>query len=134
MGDGTEPIEDDELLYRRIPQQLPYYDPSEGSKPGPKAFRPRKDDKTGISVFRAKYTTPKQVAMDGCSERYYVAVLCAGDIRANGLDVIPNVSGHAPGHAELPNLTYENRRTDVAEEIQILLAHKLCREVLGPLP
>lgn len=31
MGDGTEPIEDDERLYRRI--QLVHFDPAYGSQP-----------------------------------------------------------------------------------------------------
>ncbi|MDY7009862.1 MAG: hypothetical protein SVV80_03830 [Planctomycetota bacterium] len=132
MGDGSEPMEDDEYLYRRI--LLQYFNPSQGSEPSPKAFRPRKHDETGLSVFRAKYVTPEQVAQNDRGKRYYVARLRAGDLRDNGIKVVPRIEGHEPGHAELPDLTYDNRSTDVGEEAQQLLARRLCLEVLGPFP
>ena len=135
MGDGSEPIENDEHLYRRIPVQPQYYDPSQGPEPSPLAFHPRKDDKTGISVFRAKYVTPEQLAQSGRGKRYYVAVLRVGDLRNHGLEVVPRIEGHAlPGHAELPNLTFENKRSDAAEEAKQILARKLCLKILGPFP
>ena len=62
------------------------------------------------------------------------APLRAGDLRANGLDVVPGPRADLRGHAELPDLTYKNRREDAAEEAQQLLARKLCRKILGPLP
>ncbi len=132
MGDGSEPIENDEYLYRRI--LLQYYDPSQGSEPSPNAFHPRDYDKTEISVFRAKYVTPEQVAQNDRGKRYYVAVLRAGDLRDNGIEVVPRIEGHEQGHAELLDLKSENRRTDAVEEAQQLLARKLCLEVLGPFP
>ncbi len=132
MGDGSEPIENDEILYRRI--LLWYYDPNQGAEPSPKAFRPREYDKTGLSVFRKKYVTPEQVTQNNRGKSYYVAVLRAGDLRDNGIEVVPGIEGHEPGHAELPNLTYDNRDTDAGEETQQLLAQKLCLEVLGPFP
>ena len=57
MGEGEEPIEDDEYLYRRI--VLKYFNPGEGQEPSPWAFRPRDYDQTGISIFRAKYVRPE---------------------------------------------------------------------------
>ena len=132
MDDGTEPIEDEEYLYRRI--VFKYFDPDQGEEPSPQAFHPRSYDKTGLSVFRAKYVTPEQVAKNDRGKQYYVAVLRAGDLRAQGLDVVPRPEGNAPGHAELPGLTYDSRRTDAVEEAQQLLARKLCLKILGPLP
>ena len=67
-------------------------------------------------------------------KRYYVAVLRAGDLRSRGLQVVPRVEGHAPGHAEIPQLTYESRKEGEAKEAEQLLARKLCLEILGPLP
>jgi hypothetical protein len=130
MGDGTEPVGDDEYLYRRIPL---VFGP-EGQQPSPKAFRPRESDKTGISFFRAKYTSPEQVAANNREKHYYIAVLLAGDLRANGFQIVPRPEGHPPGHAEIPDLTWYNRRTNRAEEAQQLLAQKLCLKIFGPLP
>jgi len=132
MGDGTEPIEDDEYLYRRV--SLPYFDRTQGGEPSPWAFRPRKYDITGISLFRAKYTTPEEIARNARGKQYYIAVLRAGDIRSHGLDVVPIPQGHAPGHVEIPSLTHANRRTDAAEEAIQVLARKLCLKILGPFP
>ena len=132
MADGTEPVDDHETLYRRI--MLEHFDPDQGLEPSPKAFHPRKYDQTGLSVFRAKYATPEDVARNDRGKRYYIAVLRAVDLRANGLDVIPRTEGNVPGHAELPGLTYENRYTDAAVEAKQLLARKLCLKILGPLP
>lgn len=134
MGDGREPIEDDELLYRRVPEHPPFYDPATDPKPTPQAFRPHRKDTAGLSVYRAKYKTPEQVAVNPRGKRYYVAVLRAGDLRDGGIEVVPRPESEDPGHAVLPQLTYENRQTDAAEEAAVLLAEKLCLEVKGPFP
>lgn len=70
----------------------------------------------------------------GQGKLYFVAELRAGDLRAAGLDVIPVPRENEPGHAEIPNLTYANRKDDKSEEFQVLLAHKLCPKVHGPYP
>jgi len=132
MGGGTEPVEDDELLYRRVRRE--HFDPDKSHEPSPMAFHPLPYDTTGISVFRARYTGPAQVVQNDRGKRYYVAVLRAGDLRAHGIEVVAAPEGHPPGHAELPCLTYENRHCDAAEETKQLLARRLCIEVLGPLP
>ena len=135
MLDGTEPIADGEELYRRIPISNNWYDPATDSRPSPKAFRPHRADETGLSVFRAKYNTPDQVAENERGSRYYIAVLRAGDLRANGLEVVPKaVPPDCPGHAEILSLTYENRRTAEAEGQQLLLAERLCVRIEGPFP
>jgi hypothetical protein len=61
---GSEPISDDELLYRRVPASLNLYDPI--SKPNllPDAFRPNANDITGLSVYRAKYNLSSKQPKD----------------------------------------------------------------------
>ena len=132
MGDDSEPIEDDELLYRRV--QLVHFDPSQGPCPSPQAFRATAHDETGVSVFRAKFTTVEDVVRNDRGKSYYVAVLRAGNLRANCIDVVPKPQEDRPGHAELPGLTYENRKSDTSEEARQLLARKLCLQMLGPFP
>jgi hypothetical protein len=135
MGDGTEPIDNDELLYRRFPLAAGYYVLGPDPTPSPNAFNPRRDDETGISVSRAKYATPEQAAQNPRGKPYYIAVLRAGDLRAQGIEVVPRPLPDQPGHAEMPSLKYDqNGRSDTVEEAKKLLAGKLCREVLGPFP
>jgi len=134
MGDGTEPIEDDELLYRRVPVKPPHFDPTNDPCPTPKAFRPRKDDTTGLSLSRAKYMSPEDVARTGHGKEYCVAVLRAGDLRQHGIDIDPAPLEDNKGHAVLPALTWENRKEAKQEEMQVLLAEKLCLRVEGPFP
>ncbi len=133
MVDGTEPIDDDELLYRRIP--LPHFDESNDPKPTPQAFKPRRDDTTGLSVSRAKYKNIEQVAQNSRGKQYYVAVLRAGDLRAHGILAEPKPKPPDDlGHAELPGLTYDHRKDDCVEEWKVLLAEELCLRVEGPFP
>lgn len=132
MAAGQEPIEDWEGLYRRIPAKPKYFRP--GASPSPLSFRPGPDDQTGLSVYRARYASPEQVAAAGVGESYYVAVLKAGDLRERSLHLVPKPEPDSPGHAEIADLTYTNRREDRAEELQVLLALRLCCEILGPFP
>jgi hypothetical protein len=54
VGDGAEPITDEEFLYRRVPAATGWYSLQTGLKP--EAFAPHKtNDATGLSVYRAKY-------------------------------------------------------------------------------
>ena len=52
MSDGSEPIADHEILYRRIPAASGFYDPLVDPNPSPLAFRPTKQDTTGVSRAR----------------------------------------------------------------------------------
>ena len=135
MLDGTEPILDEEELYRRIPVSTSWYDATKDQHPSPKAFRPRASDVSGLSVFRAKYTSGRDVAQNNRGARYYVAVLRAGDLRMHGIDVIPKpIPPTELGHAELPGLRYDNRGDNEAEGWQVLLAERLCLRIEGPYP
>ena len=132
--DRTEPIADDEILYRRIPDSQGWYDPQVSQHPSPQAFRPTRNDSTGLSLVRAKYKAAEEAARGQPGKAYFVAVLRVGDLRAEGIEVIPRLQAGDPAHAELPGLTYENRRSDQVLQWETLLAERLCLRVGGPFP
>ena len=134
MSDGSEPIEDDEILYRRIPASAGFYDPSLGTYVSPLAFRPAAVDTTGLSLSRAKYKTIQQAARGRKGKSYYVAVLCAGELRRAGMEVVPRPLFDDPGHCEIVQLTFNDRRAMPFAEWQVLLAERLCLRVEGPFP
>jgi hypothetical protein len=49
-----------------------------------------------------------------------------------GMSVSPRPLDNAPGHAEIENLTYENRKVRKPIEWRHLLAEELCLRVEGP--
>ena len=131
--DGSEPVVDHELLYRRIPVSQGWFDAAVDPKPLLQAFRARPDDVTGISVVRGEpYNTVEQAAQGSSKSGYYVLVLRAGDLRAHGIDVVPRPVEGILGHAEITNLTAANRDSDEAQRLMELLAEKLCLRVEGP--
>ena len=130
-SDGTEPIADEELLYRRIPVSMGWY--GEG-RLSPEAFGARSDELTGISIYRAKYKSLDEVAKGKGKKGYFVAVFRAGDLRQQGIEVAPSPNtpeGHDPAHAELPGLTALNRDSDSALEQRLALS-TLAIDVKGP--
>jgi hypothetical protein len=126
--DGTEPIADDELLYRRIPVSKGWYDNAGVS---PEAFDPRKEELTGISVYREKYKSLEEAATGKSKKGYYVAVLRAIDLRSHGIQAVPRPHPDDPGHAELPDLRSDNRDSPDAQERKLRLS-QLCVRVEGP--
>jgi hypothetical protein len=130
LRDGTEAIEDDELLYRRIPEI--WHNPDVSEAPSPRAFKPTEHDLTGLSLDRAKYKSLEDAAKGQAGKRYYVAILRAGDLRARGIDVVPKPHPDNPGHCEIPNLLYETRKQTESQEKQVRLAHDLCLRIEGP--
>lgn len=128
--DDIGPIEDDEILYRRIP--ISQYD-STDPNPSPEAFRPHKNDTTGISLSRGKHTTIEKAARGHSEDGYYIAILRAGDLRKKGIEVVPKPLHDNPGHSEIPQINYTTRKTDSVKEYKNLLAEKLCLCVKGPL-
>ncbi len=131
MANGTEPIADDELLFRRVPSLLPWYDAVKKSL-RPEAFRPNKDrDLTGISVWREKYKAIEDAARGRPGKSYYIAVLRAGDLRQRGFLINPRPLPDDPGHAELPELNATNAKDSMTLERERLLA-SLCVRLEGP--
>src|SRR5437879_9708207 len=86
---GSEPVADDELLYRRIPASLNLYDRNSEPALLPDAFRPNANDTTGLSLYRSKYKSIEEAARGREGNTYYVAVLRAGDLRSAGIDIAP---------------------------------------------
>ncbi len=128
--EGNAPIADDELLLRRIPASTGWIDDKGVSS---LAFRPNRNDGTGLSISRAEpFKTVKQAARGRPGKSYYVAVLRAGDLRRAGIEVRPAPLPDDPGHAELPDLTYQDRKTDDALQWADLLANELILSVEGP--
>lgn len=127
-----EPVEDDEILCRRIPFQ--WYDPQKSSPITAVAFTPNKNDDDGISLWRKKdKKTCEAVAATGrVGKRYYVAMLRAGDLREYGIEVVPDED--QPGHVSVPILNADDRRTARVKELADQIASDLCVEVEGPFP
>jgi hypothetical protein len=130
--DGSQPVGDDEILYRRIPASMGWYDPTLDPAPSPEAFAPRKDDENGLSLTRADLVAIEVAACGASRKGYYVAKVRAGDLRAAGLEITPIPRTQNPGHAVIPLLKYSDRETDAVKEWKTLLAHKLCKEIAGP--
>lgn len=130
--DGTESVDDDEFLHRKIPAKLPWYDSTKIPPVSSYAFNPRENDTTGLSLDRAKYRSVEESAEGQSAAGYYVAILRAGDLRAHGMEVVPRPLPENPGHAEIVGLTYQDRKTDQCREWMKYLAEKLTRDVAGP--
>ncbi len=135
-SDGTDPIAEDEILYRNIPARSGWYDPSNAPPLKDEAFTPKRHDPTGISLWRQKY---KNTCEDAAVEMpqgksYYVAVLRAGDLIANGIEVVPSPGEGGSGHASIPVLNYADRKTARVMELARLIASELCSSVEGPFP
>lgn len=79
--DATEPIDDGEILYRRIPVSTGWYQADKEPPLEPEAFRPNRNDTSGISLSRAKYTSIEEAARGQPGRSYYVAVFRAGELR-----------------------------------------------------
>jgi len=132
LSDEPGPVSDEEYLYRKIPVSTGWYDPDVSKKPSPRAFHPRKNDPTDLSVDRATYTTIERAARGQSKQGYYVAILRVSDLRAKGMDVVPKPLPENPGHAEILGLNSQTRGSDQAKEWEVLLAHELTLEVKGP--
>ena len=135
MADEIQPIADEELLYRRVPDSTGWFDQATGILK-PEAFGPYKQrDLTGISVTRAKFKSIEQAAQGQQGKSYFVAVLCVGDLRNAKYTVKqqPNLpGGYDISHAELPDLNAGNYKATETLERQRELAEKLCLRVEGP--
>ena len=133
-SNSVEPIVDDEVLFRRIPSSTGWYRADKVPPLDPEAFRPNRYDTTGISLSRAKYTSIEDVARGQPGKQYYVAVLCAADLRAAGMEIVPRPVEGNPGHAEISSLRYDDRKSKQSIEWRFQLAHRLCVRVEGPFP
>ncbi len=132
QSDGSEPIEDDEILYRRIPVSQDWYDPNTEPPLSYLAYKPSRRDETGLSLTRAKYSNIEQAAHGTSAQGYFVGKLRAKELRITGISVVPAPFQDQPGHCEIPSLRADNRKSNEAIEQANLLARKLTFEVEGP--
>ncbi len=130
-GDGTDPIEDDEILFRRVPVSKQWFSQADGLSPA--AFEPLKTDDTGLSIVREKYCTIEEAAKGPSKQGYFVAKFRAVDLRRarNRIGTARPLPG-IPGHAEITSLTYQDYQSDRSQEIMVQLATELCIDVRGP--
>lgn len=99
-----EPVSDDEIVYRCVPVSQGWVSEHGVSM---NAFKPRPDDDTGLSVYRARFLSVEQAAKGISKYGYYVLALRAGDLRAAEIEVVPKPQDDRPGHAEIPSLAYQ---------------------------
>jgi len=135
VSDGIDPIDDEELLYRRVPASTGWYDSASGEI-DELAFQPNKTvDVTGLSFAREKYKTIEEAARGRPGKSYFVAVFRAGALRTSGINIEPRPNtpdGFDPAHAELPQLNAASRGTNQCLDRQRVLAKELCLRVEGP--
>ena len=127
--DESDPIADDEILYRRVPVSKEWIDEHGVSA---EAFAPRKDDLTGLSVYRQRFLTLEDAARGASKQGYYVIELRAGDLRNAGIDIVATPLEGVRGHAEIPGLKYENPASNESLEIRQIVADRLIVRIHGP--
>lgn len=131
---GEEAVADDEILLRRIPGRIDYFDPALIHPVTPLAFKPNEKDQGGLSLFRERFATPQEIVANSRGNIYYFARLRAGDLRKHGMEVLPDPTDASPGHAVIGNLTHANRKSKESRERMMLLSTKLILgEVIGPI-
>ncbi len=104
MENQPIPIDDDEILFRRIPVSMGWY--ADGLLSG-EAFEPRPDEYSGISVYRKRFRSLEEVAQGKSKHGYYVVSLRVSNLRYAGINVEPRpavLEGWDDAHAELPQL------------------------------
>lgn len=127
--DQGEPIEQDELLYRRFPLAASWYD---GINLSAEAFGPhRENDTSGLSVWRANYKSIEDAARGTGKYGFFIAVLRAGDLFTRQIKIVPKPYENEPGHAELPEITSYNRKEKSTLELKEKLKDLVLR-VEGP--
>lgn len=103
----SEPVTDDEFVFRAIPNVRNYYDPSLPQPVVRVAFEPNSQDTDGLSVFReACGVTAAEVAMALPRKGdYYVARLSVAALATKKLTVQAKPLCDQPkGHAVIPEL------------------------------
>ena len=136
MSNGADAVDDDELLYRRVPESTDWYDPSTNTLKA-EAFQPNRDrDTTGLSLVRAKHKSIQEAARGTPGKSYFVAIVRVGDLRQREIGVVSRPilpdGTYDPAHVELPDLRAETRKESITLERQRILANDLCIEVKGP--
>jgi len=131
---GSEPVSDDEILYRRVSLKAGFYDPERSPSLSHAAFTPNRNDIEGLSLVRAKYASVEEAAVGNPEALYFVAVLRTADLRREGMEIVPDPQRGQPGHALITNLRFGNVRTPECKHWAKTLAHNFCLRIEGPFP
>ncbi|MCG3129546.1 MAG: hypothetical protein FLDDKLPJ_00279 [Phycisphaerae bacterium] len=134
--DASDPVADDEIVLKHVTERSGWYDPARDPSLSWVAFRPNKDDVSGMSVWRAKYKTAEDVARLAArwsnrkDQKYYVLSLRVGDLRRIGIQVsFTHDEGKGEtGHASLTTLntaTYDSEKNRIRE-----MAERVCKELV----
>jgi hypothetical protein len=122
MSGAPEPIAEGEFVLRRVhrnhcsvglPRTVHFA-----------AFRPSREDISGLSVFREKYVSAAEVAASGRRPgEYFVTRLPVKALHDLGLTIVPDVDAAAPrGHALIPELTHSAYERDKQRLKDVLLS------------
>jgi hypothetical protein len=117
MKSEDDPVSDEEIVLRLIWHQFYKQDDSPSIKP--RAFHPRNDEVTGISVFRLDCLPSPEDALNALPDPekrrlYYIAGLPVTSLRLLGLTVVPDKIEQISGHAVLQELNCNSWSADKA--------------------
>ncbi len=128
--DGTSPVRPSESVYRRI--HMNYYKSGDDIPVKSAAFRPTKDDDTGVSVVRVIFTCSPNDALVNVKpdniNKYYVAEIQVSALVQLALSVTPDPIPGCKGHAliaEFKLSEYEdaNKTQGLKDKMTELAAH-----------
>jgi hypothetical protein len=112
--DERQPVKEEEFVYRRIHRN--YYQVGLLLPIQPEAFRPTRNDTSGISIFRATFVQPEEILADIDTTKrldYHVTRLAVRDLSHLGLTVVPDPDLTGPaGHAIVPELSTSAYQAD----------------------
>ena len=134
--DAGDRIADDEIVYRRVPALLAFYNPDSDRPVLWISFQPNRNDLSGISVWRAKSVQPDeavQTARRGKS--YYLIALKVSDLRRLGAEVVASPEEEGVGHATITSLSWNRYRGSQKKDVMELasrIAFEASGVVLGP--
>ena len=121
MTDETDPIELDETLLRRIPNNPEFVNESLELPVIRLAYKPQRLDTDGLSVFRELFTSAQEIVDQGTNVKgYYVAALSAGRVVEIAGPVIPDPLPAGPrGHSLIPSICVATKDATSAEQLEL---------------
>jgi hypothetical protein len=135
MNEELEPVGHEESVLRRIP--MSFYEEGLPTPIQRAAFRPNEQDTTGLSVYRARFVSSYSDVLRNVKpekrEKYYICRLCARDLFALNLTVVPDPDPEdIPGHCIIPELSWQKYQDEYERlaEIQLQLAGLGSRDIV----
>lgn len=117
MKSEDAPVTDDELVLRLVWRD--FYKDGDPLKIKPRAFHPRDDETTGISVFRLACLVAPSDALRALPDpakrtKYAIVAMSVAELKTLGITVTPDRNPSVPGHALLSELNSASWSTDKA--------------------